>query len=67
MRSELSWTHYRILLRVENLKARKWYSILTDSKQLFASKYLHYLPKEEELRAELERERAMLNQLPDNE
>ena len=37
------------------------YSVLKDSKQLFASKYLHYLPTEEELRAELERERAALN------
>lgn len=42
------------------------YSVLKDSKQLFASKYLHYLPTEEELRRELERERAVLNQLPDD-
>jgi predicted nuclease of restriction endonuclease-like (RecB) superfamily len=42
------------------------YSVLKDSKQLFASKYLHYLPTEEELRCELERERAVLNQFPDN-
>ena len=25
MRSELSWTHYRILLGVENYEAREWY------------------------------------------
>lgn len=25
MRSELSWTHYRILLQVENPQARDWY------------------------------------------
>lgn len=25
LRSELSWTHYRRLLRVDNDKARKWY------------------------------------------
>ncbi|MCW8469370.1 PDDEXK nuclease domain-containing protein [Fluoribacter gormanii] len=43
------------------------YSVLKDSKQLFASKYLHYLPTEEELRIELERERAVLNQLPDKD
>ena len=42
------------------------YSVLKDSKQLFASKYLRYLPTEEELRSELERERAALNQLPDH-
>jgi len=41
------------------------YSVLADSKQLFASEYLRYLPTEEELRAELERERAAFNQLPD--
>jgi len=33
------------------------YSVLTDSEQLFASKYLPYLPTEEELQRELERER----------
>lgn len=43
------------------------YSVLKDSKQLFASKYLHYLPTEEELRAELERERAVLNQQPEKD
>lgn len=42
------------------------YSILTESKQLFASKYLPYLPSEEELRHELERERALLTQHSDN-
>lgn len=42
------------------------YSVLADSKQLFASKYLRYLPTEEELRIELERERATLNQFSDN-
>ena len=34
------------------------YSVLNDSRQLFASKYQLYLPTEEELRKELERERA---------
>ena len=32
------------------------YSVLKDNKQLFASKYKLYLPTEEELKAELERE-----------
>jgi hypothetical protein len=27
LRHELSWTHYRILLRVEDPKARKWYML----------------------------------------
>ena len=34
------------------------YSVLTDSEQMFAAKYIHYLPSEEELKRELERERA---------
>ena len=25
MRLELSWTHYRILIRIENINAREWY------------------------------------------
>ena len=33
------------------------YSVLNESQQLFASKYMLYLPSEEELRAEIERER----------
>jgi predicted nuclease of restriction endonuclease-like (RecB) superfamily len=36
------------------------YSVLNDSRQLFASKYRLYLPSEEELRAEIEREREMV-------
>lgn len=28
LRTELSWTHYRTLLRVENESARRWYSTL---------------------------------------
>ncbi len=43
------------------------YSVLADSKQLFASEYLRYLPTEEELRAELGRERAAFNQLPNKD
>ena len=40
---------------------------LNNSEQLFASKYLDYLPTEEELSAELERERAALKQFPDHD
>jgi predicted nuclease of restriction endonuclease-like (RecB) superfamily len=36
------------------------YSVLKDSRRLFASRYKLYLPTEEELRQELERERAMI-------
>jgi hypothetical protein len=33
------------------------YSVLSEGKQIFASKYVHILPTEEMLRVELERER----------
>jgi hypothetical protein len=36
------------------------YSVLKDSKQLFASKYMLYLPTEDELRQEIERERRLI-------
>jgi hypothetical protein len=36
------------------------YSVLNENKQLFASKYRLYLPTEEELRKELEREKLQL-------
>jgi len=36
------------------------YSVLQGNEQLFASKYKLVLPSEEELRAELDRERALL-------
>lgn len=36
------------------------YSVLADNQQLFAAKYLPYLPSEDELRKELERERRFV-------
>ena len=69
LRHELSWTHYRSLLRVEDaniLCAQKdkpvvRYSVLYgNEQQLFAIKYKLVLPDEEELRAELVREQRML-------
>lgn len=36
------------------------YSVLKDSKQLFASKYMLYLPTEEELQKEIQRERCLI-------
>ena len=36
------------------------YSVLNESVQLFASKYMLYLPTEEELKAELEREKLLI-------
>jgi len=49
-----------LILCSQKSEAVAKYSVLTDSKQLFASKYLSYLPSEEELRLELERERALI-------
>ena len=37
------------------------YSVLTESKQIFAAKYVKVLPTEAELRHELERERRLLD------
>ena len=55
-----------LILCSEKSEAVAKYSVLTESKQLFASKYLRYLPTEEELRVELERERAALNHAESN-
>ena len=49
-----------LILCSEKSEAVAKYSVLTDSQQLFASKYLSFLPSEEELRIELERERKLL-------
>ncbi|WP_026903314.1 PDDEXK nuclease domain-containing protein [Pedobacter glucosidilyticus] len=50
-----------ILLCTETDKTIAKYSVLAENKQLFATKYLPYLPTEEELIAEIEREKALLN------
>jgi len=46
-----------LVLCSEKSEAVVKYSVLSDQKQLFAAKYLPYLPSEEELRIELEKER----------
>ena len=38
------------------------YSILKENKQLFQAKYLTYLPSEEELRREIERQKELFLQ-----
>ncbi|QUE32421.1 PDDEXK nuclease domain-containing protein [Francisella philomiragia] len=55
-----------LILCSEKSEAVAKYSILSDSKQLFSSKYLPYLPTEEELRAELLRERRLITNKIDN-
>lgn len=51
-----------ILLCTETDSTIVKYSVLSESRQLFASKYLPYLPTEEELAAEIEREKLFLKQ-----
>ena len=46
-----------LILCAEKNEAIARYSILSEHKQLFAAKYVTYLPTEDELRRELERER----------
>jgi hypothetical protein len=64
----LGWTHYLVLLRVTNPTARAFYEIEAvreiwssrepeNNEQILAARYQMYLPTEEELRAELARER----------
>ena len=50
-----------LILCSESSNAVAKYSVLSDKKQLFASKYLPFLPTEEELRVELLRERILIN------
>jgi len=46
-----------LLLCTEKDETIVKYSVLNDKNQLFASKYLLYLPKEEELKAIIEQDR----------
>lgn len=48
-----------LLLCSETSKDLARYSILKDSKQLYAAKYLTYLPTKEELIAEIERQKEI--------
>ena len=49
-----------LILCSERNEAVARYSLLADSEQLFASRYRLWLPTEEELKAELERDRALI-------
>lgn len=51
-----------ILLCTETDQTIVKYSVLNENKQLFANKYLPYLPTEEELAAEIEREKNILKE-----
>jgi hypothetical protein len=69
----LGWSHYRALMRVENRVERLFYpseksgaiarySVLHESRQIFASTYVFHLPTEQELRREIERERRLIEE-----
>ena len=51
-----------ILLCTETDSTIAKYSVLRDNQQLFATKYMDYLPTEEELIAEIEREKLIIKQ-----
>jgi len=51
-----------ILLCTETDSTIVKYSVLRESRQLFSTKYLPYLPTEEELAAEIEREKLIIKQ-----
>lgn len=60
----LSWTHYRTLLRVEKPEARAFYERYTlgaeQKKTIFASRYKLHLPTEAELESEIRKEMKSL-------
>jgi len=49
-----------LILCSQKSEAVAKYSVLADEKQLFASKYINFLPTEDELQAELQREYRLL-------
>jgi predicted nuclease of restriction endonuclease-like (RecB) superfamily len=55
-----------LILCSESSQAVAKYSVLADSKQLFSSKYLPYLPSEEELKRELLSQRELIEDLKEN-
>jgi hypothetical protein len=50
-----------IILCAEKDEAVVKYSVLAENKKMFASKYLMYLPKEEELKQLIEQDRQLFN------
>jgi predicted nuclease of restriction endonuclease-like (RecB) superfamily len=56
-----------ILLCTETDKVIARYSVLAENKQLFATKYMPYLPSEKELEAEIEKQKLIFQQRRENE
>ena len=53
-----------LILCAEKNEAVAKYSVLSEGRQIFAAKYLQYLPAEEELQRELQRERRLIEGCP---
>jgi hypothetical protein len=51
-----------LILCAEKNEAVARYSVLSENRQIFAAKYVKYLPTEEELRLELQRERRLIEE-----
>ncbi len=49
-----------LILCSDKSEAVARYSVLSESRQIFASKYLQFLPSEEELQVEIQRERRQI-------
>ena len=49
-----------LILCSDKSEAVAKYSVLSEGRQIFASKYLQYLPSEQELRLEIEKERRLI-------
>ncbi|MDR2914073.1 MAG: PDDEXK nuclease domain-containing protein [Tannerella sp.] len=62
MRQENDNPTIGLILCTERDKTIVKYSLLNDSSQIFASKYMLYLPSEQELKREIERERMQIEQ-----
>ena len=56
-----------LLLCTETDRTIIKYSVLNDNKNLFASKYVNYLPSEEELINEIERQKTLFESKKNNE
>jgi hypothetical protein len=51
-----------LILCSDKSEAVARYSVLSEGKQVFASKYLNFLPSEEQLQQEIARERKLIEQ-----
>lgn len=62
IKTEGNYPTLDLILCSEKNESMVTYSVLNENQQLFASKYKLYIPTEEELKAELERERFNIEQ-----